>query len=71
MGFAAEWRTLTTLVRGKQYINAFYKQMTKNKYFQTNLMTHLTELRDPLFGHDPQFGKRCSTVLYDKITLDS
>jgi len=23
------------------------------------MATHLTELRDPLLGHDPQFGKRC------------
>jgi len=23
------------------------------------MATHLTELRDPLSGRDPQFGKRC------------
>jgi len=24
------------------------------------MATHLTELRDPLLGRNPQFGKRCS-----------
>jgi len=37
--------------------------MTENKYFQKTLATHLTELRDPLLGCDPQFGKPCTTQL--------
>jgi len=40
--------------------------MTENKYFQKTLATHLTELRDPLLGRDPQFGKPCSTLHLQK-----
>ena len=42
--------------------------MTENKYFQKTL-AHLTELRNPLLGRDPQFGKPCpSRLCYNEYT---
>jgi len=34
--------------------------MTKKSCFQHIFATHLPEIRDPLLGRDPQFGKRWS-----------
>src|SRR6218665_4178913 len=63
MNLATERRTPRTSVRGKQYFMHFTNKLQKINISRKTLATHLAELRDPLLGRDPQFGKRCTTLL--------
>jgi len=42
----------------------------KNKYFQTTMATHLTELlRSPLMGRDSQFGQHCDKTFHHTLII--
>src|SRR6218665_3742717 len=60
MNLATEWRTPRTSVNSILCILQINDE--KINISRKTLATHLAELRDPLLGRDPQFGKRCFRV---------